>query len=64
MWADRQRRVAEVIRELARAEGAPAAARHVCRACSKAMAASGVALYVIGDLGLGEVLSPPTRSAL
>ncbi|MFC0430756.1 hypothetical protein [Kutzneria buriramensis] len=56
MWADRERRVAEAIRELARAEGAPVAARHVCRACSKEMAAGGVALYVIGDLGLGEVV--------
>jgi hypothetical protein len=53
---DRQRRVTQAIRELARAEGAPVAVRHVCRACAKALAASGVALYVIGDLGLGEVV--------
>jgi len=42
------------INDLAEAEGTPVAVRHVCQACANAMHASGVALYVIGDLGLGE----------
>jgi hypothetical protein len=48
--------VAQAIREQARAEGVPVAVRHVCRACSEVIEASGVALYVLGELGLGEVV--------
>ncbi|WP_211771073.1 ANTAR domain-containing protein [Kutzneria sp. CA-103260] len=46
----------QAIQELAHAEGAPVAVRHVCRACAKALVASGVALHIIGDLGLSEVV--------
>ncbi|MFB9614210.1 ANTAR domain-containing protein [Kutzneria kofuensis] len=48
--------MARAIEELARVEGVPVAVRHVCRACAEVIAASGVALYVLGDLGLGEVV--------
>lgn len=54
MSSDRADRVVAAINDLACAEGAPVAIRHVCQACADALHASGVALYVIGDLGLGE----------
>ena len=52
--SDRADRVVAAINDLARAEGTPVSVRHVCQACANALHASGVALYVIGDLGLGE----------
>ncbi len=52
--SDRADRIMAAINQLAQAEGAPVSIRHVCQACANAMQASGVALYVIGDLGLGE----------
>jgi hypothetical protein len=52
--SDRADRVVAAINDLARAEGTPVSVRHVCQACANAMHASGVALYVIGDLELGE----------
>jgi hypothetical protein len=52
--SDRADRVVAAVNDLARAEGAPVSVRHVGQACAEAMHASGVALYVIGDLGLGE----------
>jgi len=42
------------INDLARADAAPVAVRHVCDACARAVRASGVGLYVVGDLALGE----------
>jgi hypothetical protein len=44
------------INEVARAEGAPVAVRHVCVACAAAVQASGVGLYLLGDRGLCEPL--------
>ncbi|MGH3990258.1 MAG: ANTAR domain-containing protein, partial [Pseudonocardiaceae bacterium] len=44
------------INEVARAEGVPVAVCHVCLACAAAVKASGVGLYLIGDLGLCEPL--------
>jgi hypothetical protein len=52
--SDRADRIMATINDLAQAEGTPVSIRHVCQACAIAMHASGVALYVIGDLGLGE----------
>lgn len=54
MSSDRVDRVVAAINDLARAEAARVSVRHVCQACATALHASGVALYVIGDLGLGE----------
>jgi hypothetical protein len=53
---DRAIRVLAAINELASAEGAPVAVRHVCLACAAAVNASGVVLYVVGELGLCEPL--------
>ncbi|MGH3883983.1 MAG: ANTAR domain-containing protein [Pseudonocardiaceae bacterium] len=53
---DRAIRVLAAINELASAEGVPVAVRHVCLACAAAVQASGVGLYVNGELGLCEPL--------
>jgi hypothetical protein len=53
---DRAARVLAAINELASAEGVPVAVRHVCVACAAALDASGVVLYVVGELGLCEPL--------
>ncbi|MDT7713158.1 MAG: hypothetical protein QOG46_1852 [Pseudonocardiales bacterium] len=49
-------RVTAAINEVASAEGVPVAIHHVCVACAEAVKASGVGLYLIGDLGLCEPL--------
>jgi hypothetical protein len=49
-------RVMAAINEVASAEGVPVAIHHVCVACAEAVKASGVGLYLIGDLGLCEPL--------
>lgn len=54
MGSDRASRVVAAINDLAQAEGTPVSIRHVGQACATALRASGVALYVIGDLELGE----------
>jgi hypothetical protein len=53
---DRAIRVLGAINELASAEGVPVAVHHVCLACAAAVQASGVGLYLIGELGLCEPL--------
>ncbi len=53
---DRAIRVLAAINEVASAEGVPVAVHHVCVACAAAVKASGVGLYVMGDLGLCEPL--------
>jgi hypothetical protein len=53
---DREARVLAAINEVAGAEGVPVAVRHVCLACAAAVNASGVGLYLIGELGLCEPL--------
>ncbi len=53
---DRAIRVLAAINEVASAEGVPVAVRHVCLACAAAVDASGVGLYLLGDLGLCEPL--------
>lgn len=63
---DRAIRVSAAINEAASAEGAPVAVRHVCLAYAAAMRASGVVLYLIGDLGLCEplcVVGPPVNTS-
>lgn len=52
--SDRADRVVASINDLAQAEGTPVSVRHVGQACATALRASGVALYVIGDLESGE----------
>jgi len=52
--SDRADRVVAAINDLAQAEGTQVSVRHVCQACVTMVHAGGVALYVIGDLGLGE----------
>jgi nitroimidazol reductase NimA-like FMN-containing flavoprotein (pyridoxamine 5'-phosphate oxidase superfamily) len=54
--AHQQHTAADTIRALARTEGVPVAARHVCGACATAMSASGAALYVVGYFGLAEAV--------
>jgi GAF domain len=54
LFNDRAANVRAAIKDLARAEDVPVSARHVCQACANAVNASGVSLYVISDLGLGE----------
>ena len=54
MGSDRADRVVAAINDLAQAEGTQVSVRHVCQACATMVHAGGVALYVIGDLGLGE----------
>ncbi len=53
---DRAIRVLAAINEVASAEGVPVAIHHVCVACATAVQASGVSLYLMGDLGLCEPL--------
>ena len=49
-------RVLAAINAVAAAEGVPVAVHHVCLACAAAVQASGVGLYVSGELGLCEPL--------
>jgi hypothetical protein len=49
---DRAVRVLAAINEVASAEGVAVSVRHVCVACAAAVNASGVGLYVVGELGL------------
>jgi hypothetical protein len=53
---DRETRVLAAINEVAGAEGVPVAIHHVCVACAAAIQASGVGLYLPGELGLCEPL--------
>ena len=53
---DRATRVLAAINEVAGAEGVPVAIHHVCIACAAAVQASGVGLYLRGELGLCEPL--------
>ncbi len=53
---DRAIKVLAAINEVARAEGVPVAVRHVCVACAAAVQASGVGLYLLGELSLCEPL--------
>ena len=53
---DRAIRILAAINEVASAEGVPVAVHHVCVACAAAVQASGVSLYLSGDLGLCEPL--------
>jgi hypothetical protein len=53
---DRAIKVLAAINEVASAEGVPVAVHHVCVACAAAVQASGVGLYLMGDLGLCEPL--------
>jgi hypothetical protein len=53
---DRAIKVLAAINQVASAEGVPVAIHHVCVACAAAVQASGVGLYVLGDLGLCEPL--------
>jgi hypothetical protein len=53
---DREARVLAAINEVASAEGVPVGVGHVCLACAAAVQASGVGLYVMGELGLCEPL--------
>jgi hypothetical protein len=53
---DREARVLAAINEVASAEGVPVGVRHVCMACAAAVQASGVGLYLMGELGLCEPL--------
>lgn len=53
---DRQARVLAAINKVASAEGVPVGVRHMCLACAAAVQASGVGLYLIGELGLCEPL--------
>ena len=54
---DRASRVSAAINEAASAAGVPVAVDHVCLACARATAGSGVGLYVISGLGLCESLA-------
>jgi hypothetical protein len=54
---DRAIKVLAAINQVASAEGVPVAVDHVCVACAAAVQASGVGLYLVGDLGLCEPLS-------
>lgn len=53
---DREARVLAAINKVASAEGVPVGVRHVCLACAAAVQASGVGLYLMGELGLCEPL--------
>jgi hypothetical protein len=53
---DRVTRVLAAINEVAGAEGVPVGIHHVCVACAAAVKASGVGLYLLGELGLCEPL--------
>jgi hypothetical protein len=53
---NRATRVLAAINEVAGAEGVPVAIHHVCVACAAAVQASGVGLYLRGELGLCEPL--------
>jgi hypothetical protein len=53
---DRAIRVLAAISEVARAEGVRVAVHHVCLACAAVVQASGVGLYLRGELGLCEPL--------
>jgi hypothetical protein len=53
---NRATRVLAAINEVAGVEGVPVAIHHVCVACAAAVQASGVGLYLRGELGLCEPL--------
>lgn len=53
---DRATRVLAAINAVASAESMPVAIHHVCVACAAAVKASGVGLYLLGELGLCEPL--------
>lgn len=54
MDPNRELRITETIRDLARAEGATVAVRHVCTAAESLIDATGVGVCLVSDLGLIE----------
>jgi hypothetical protein len=51
---DREAKVLAAINKVAGAEGVPVALRHVCVACTAAVKASGVGLYLVGERAVGR----------